>query len=352
MDLFTFNFKKKLLKRGYYLVLIVLMFYLFDKAIFLIVKNSMKTFYRNNKIVKTQLGGMQLNKKNYFNTLIMGSSRTRFGIIPKYLYNNLKLIAFSSAKRDRYPKYHYQFYLKYKKKYGKPRFLIYGVDYFMFNSHSNIAELNALNFGSKQNKILELDKIEDRKPIYLSKISNLYKTKNRINTFITDVIDFFAFKIEPKKKGNITPLGISKFIGWAGKIRKDDRKKPSKWEHVKYSPFPGKEGKYFIRLLNELRKDKVRVFIVGLPEYIGTYETNIEQNKFIRDIKNIIKKHSNVTYFNFNSPKEFNLSNFRYFIDGKYGEWNSHLSIYGAYNLTNKLCDKIQSNFKILKKKL
>ena len=258
----------------------------------------------------------------------------------------LKWVALSSAKRGRYAKYHYHFYLQYKKKYGKPRFLIYGTDYFMFKRGSDPAGFNALMGTEGSRESLNIDGIAHRKPVLISRASDVYRIKNRFHTFITDAMDVLSFSLEQKGTTALTPLGISKFKGWPGAIPLEKRKKPSRWERFEYSPFPGQEGRYFIRLLNELRKDRVKVFLVGLPEYIGTYETNYEREKHIADLTRIIQKYGNVTYFNFNSPESFDLTDYRLFVDGKYGEWNSHLSIHGAHRLTRRLCLKIRNHFK------
>ena len=342
----TSIFKKKYVKRVYHVLLVVLMFFLFDRGLYLVIRKSMASFYGSHRYEKNVLGDLQLNRENYFNALVMGSSRTEYGIIPAYLYENLKWIAFSSAKRGRYAKYHYHFYLQYRKKYGKPRFLIYGTDYFMFRRDTDPALLNALSGKGKEKKIVDLDRTRNRKPVYVSRALNLYGIKNRFNTFMSDVLDLIAFRVERKDRKGVTPLGISKFKGWPGSIPVENREKPLTWRKMKYRPFPGKEGEAFVRLLNELRKDRVKVFLVGLPEYIGTYETNVEREKHVEDMMRIARKYGNVTYFNFNSPESFDLTDFRLFVDGKYGEWNSHLSIYGAYRLTRRLCLKIRNHLK------
>lgn len=333
------------MQRGYYLLLLVLMFFLFDRGLSLVIKKSMESFYSNNQYEKNVLGSLQLNRKNYFNTLIMGSSRTEYGIIPFYLYENLKLVAFSSARRGRYAKYHYHFYLQYRKKYGKPRFLIYGTDYFMFRRSSDPTGLNALTGKGDPGKAFEIDTVGDREPVWVSKAMRLYRIKNRFQTFMTDALDLFAFSVESGKREGVTPLGISKFKGWPGSIPAENRIKPLKWRRFEYTPFPGVEGGDLIRLLDELRKDRVKVFLVGLPEYVGTYETNIERGQHVADMLRIARKYGNVSYFNFNTPESFDLTDYRLFVDGKYGEWNSHLSIHGAYRLTRQLCQKIRNHF-------
>ena len=347
MNLSISSFKNKYIRGAAYFAFALLLFILFDRILFFSLRESMFRFYQKNNYEKNVFGRLQFIKKNYFNTLIMGTSRTEYSIHPIYLYQSLGLKALSVAKRERYPKFHYNFYVQYKKKYGKPRLLIYGTDYFMFRRNSAVSEMNLVtDQKKKQIKRLPYKKMTNPNSPLFSRVSLLFRSRRKVDSFVTDILDYLTFIYESKVKGDALPPGISHFKGWPGKIRPEDQREPIKWEKSPYSRFPGREGEYFRKLLDELKKDRVKVFLVNIPEYINTYRTNFEQEKYQSDIKNLAAKYRNVEFLNFNSTKLFDLSNPVYFRDGKFGDWNSHLSIYGAYYLSQKLSQRLKQYIK------
>ncbi|HSP06354.1 MAG TPA: hypothetical protein VLR94_04215, partial [Acidobacteriota bacterium] len=104
----------------------------------------------------------------------------------------------------------------------------------------------------------------------------------------------------------------------------------TRYKRVPYTPYPGEEGKYLDALLQSLHRDRVKVFLVILPEFIGTYETNFERDKFTAEIARVASGYDDVQVLNYNSPDRFPLNKPRYFIDGGYGNMNSHLSNNGS----------------------
>jgi hypothetical protein len=105
---------------------------------------------------------------------------------------------------------------------------------------------------------------------------------------------------------------------------------PPRFKKVVFFPYPGKEGAYFSRLLEELHQDKVTVLLVSLPDYIGTYWTNCFHGVFFQAFKSYQQKYDNVRFIDFNHMKKFNLKDPAYFINGGFGKTNSHLSRTGS----------------------
>ena len=81
--------------------------------------------------------------------------------------------------------------------------------------------------------------------------------------------------------------------------------------------------------------------MIGIPDYIGTYESNIHKDKFTRDIRNLINNRKEFWFLNYNHPEHFDLENGDYFKDGKYGLMNSHLSYYGSIPFNKILSEDI-----------
>jgi hypothetical protein len=106
-----------------------------------------------------------------------------------------------------------------------------------------------------------------------------------------------------------------------------------------YPPFPGKEGLYFKKLLDELERDHVTVILVALPDYFGSFKTNLQRHDFALHLRQLTQEYENLFFYNYNRPRKFPLSNTEYFNDGGYGETNSHLSQKGA-KVFNKLLIK------------
>ncbi len=336
MNLYISNFRYKKRRVIYLLILLLISFFIFDRIAFYSIREISYDFYKSLR-PNTVYSNISKKQKEYYNTLILGSSRTKQGIHPWYLKEYLGLKSFKNAGAGRYLKYNYLFYNIYKKKYKTPKYLLYGFDYFIFGRKSSIRRLNVLHGKGKRRTKKMNTNLKKTKINPISYISLLYRKKKEIDTFIIDIID----SISNSNKKNIEKELISDFKGQKKTISLDDQREPANWKKAKYPKYPGPEGKYFDMLLNTLKKDKVKVFIVILPDYINVYKTNYEQNLFKNQLKELCKKFTNVTILNYNSIDKFDLSNPKLFRDGKYGSRNSHLSYYGAKILNEKLCEDI-----------
>lgn len=324
-----------------------ILFFLMDRGLFFLLREAAYDFYSSGNVGKDWYGKTEVVKKNYFNTLIMGTSRTKEGIHPVYIFEKLGYRAYNAASPGRYPQFNYLFYQQFKKRNGVPKVVILGIDYFLFSKDSNRRQLLELK-GDRQSTPRRIDYQEARNPNsrFLSSISLLYRTKPLLDQYFADAVDALAVKFEGKGNKNVLPAGISKYTGLYGSVPNHKAPPPPHWPKSPYTPFPGKEGEFFKKLLDQLRRDRVKVFLVGIPDYIKVFETNHQHRKLVEDIERLASQYMNVRYFNYNTPDAFELDNPHLFVDGDYGKRISHLSVFGSKMLTLKLCNDIQKLFR------
>jgi len=166
----------------------ILLFLVFDRAFYIVFKYVSTSFY-NSTIENSVNSNVGEIEKNFYDTLIIGSSRTKQGIHPWYLKNHLELNAYKNASAGQYLKYNYHFYKIYKKKYKIPEYLIYGFDYFVFNKKSSRLKMNIL-LGKRKSRKLKLTGDLNKSILNPFKYpSLLINNKNSISTFIIDLID-------------------------------------------------------------------------------------------------------------------------------------------------------------------
>ncbi len=328
-------------------LLATLLFFLLDRGLFFALREAAFGFYSSGQVGKDWYGKTNAVQKDYFNTLIMGTSRTKEGIHPIYLFEKLGYRAFNAASPGRYPQYNYLFYQQFKKKYGTPKVVILGIDYFLFSKDSNPRQLQELKGdGNAGERRIEYRKAKNPNSKLLSRVSLLYRTKASLDQFFVDAIDRLAVRFENKTNKNILPAGISKYTGLYGSVPNHTSPPPQNWPKSPYTPFPGKEGRFFEKLLNTLRRDRVKVFLVGIPDYHKVYQTNHQHRKLVDDIQKLASQYMNVVYLNYNTPAAFELDNPHLFVDGDWGKRISHLSVFGSKMLTYKLCNDIQNHFR------
>lgn len=304
-----------------YAVIFILSLFVFDRGLFYLLQAEEKKFYKKKDFKLLFQRKRDFNKqflalpKGTYNTLIMGSSRTYRGIHPHYIYKRLGQKAFKIARAKAQPKFDYLFYKEYKKYAGIPQVVIYGVDYFIFRLKSDPFYLQFLH------------REEEKEPN--NGISLLISNKDRIDAFFTNMLEKWDRPAWSDRHSPHLFQVIDPFIGY-GKQEPLVEGNPSRFETFEYEPYPGEEGPWFHKLLKEFEKDGVTVVLVFLPEYIGTYKSNFQQEAFIKDCHQLVKPFRNVFIHNYNRPGKFPLSNADYFLDGGYGKTNSHLSLEGA----------------------
>lgn len=298
---------------------------IFDRGFFYLLSQWEKGFYKKNHLQRIFFQRRDFNKhflhlpKGTYNTLIFGSSRTHRGIHPFHIHKDLGQSAFKIAKGKISIKFNYYFYFEYKKYAGTPDVVIYGLDYFMFKRESHpffLKSISGEDIGSKKH---------GGGPLLL--VSN----KKRFDTLLNDALEQFNAPPPVPEAPAPAAAAIDPFTGY-DKGGKDElvHQKSSNAKTFDYAPYPGMEGEFFLKLLDQLKKDGVQVVLVSLPDYIGTYESNREYGDFMKDIRELAARYSCVTVYDYNHPGRFDLSNRGYFLDGGWGKTNSHLSREGA----------------------
>jgi hypothetical protein len=178
----------------------------------------------------------------------------------------------------------------------------------------------------------------------------LVRYKKKIDNFFNNILIRLKEKWEREQGKEEEPLRdfihIQNYIGSNAKNKKLDTKKYHKYTLQRYPPFPGQEGDYFIKLLDELEKDQVTVVLVALPDYIGTFRTNFESNKFTWHLRRLSREYKNLFFYNYNNRKKFPRFKSEYFNDGGYGQTNSHLSQKGAKLFNEKLVEDLKKHYK------
>jgi len=272
-------------------------------------------------------------RKYDYNSLILGSSRTYEGIHPDLIRSKM-LIPFKWSFAGFGPKYNYYFYKLYKKVKGKPEVVIFGIDYFfysLFSSPSAIAELDT-------DEDLKL-KINYFKPAIL-----LLKNKTKIDIIIKDIIN----SVYPSD--NSASRDIDRIQEYKGTKKSEFKnvkvhtERTKKYKGSAFTKPPGTEGEYFIQFLEELKTDKVKIILVVIPEYIGTFRTNRFKMAFRRHLRTLKRTYNNIIVLNYNYRKRFDLKDEKLFIDGGYGYTNSHLSEKGS-EIFNRM---LKSDLKLL----
>lgn len=311
-------------------LLFLLSLLLFDRLLFFLISTTESALF-TDQAFKDEF--KEFMKKKPISTLILGTSRTYEGIHPRYFLEILGENAYKEAQFGKGPKYNYYFYQFYRKQAGIPDIVIYGVDYFTFNMESRNRWLSRFNYRSEAD--------------YFMPGMLLLKHKNKINEFIDSLIEGLK-TVLVKKSGPSTQrdfMEIQNYLGINPKKNTIISRKPAHFKRFRYQKSPGIEGDHFISLLELLNRDNVSVFLVMLPDYYGTNSSNIYKRVFIRDIRDLANRYSNVSVYNYNSMHKFPLKRTEYFLNGGYGLTNSHLSRKGAYLFNRIFLDDIRHHY-------
>jgi hypothetical protein len=319
MNSFISNFKKQYKKVFFELLGFILLLFLFDRLLFLLIRKGESSFYKSISTYSLNDKFAQINKKNDYKILIFGTSRTYEGIHPWYIHNQLGIKAFKEAFVGKGAMYNYYFYQEYKKNMGIPLLVIYGVDYFIFNQISERHWMQRFNMDVINAQYF-------RKGVFMLLANKAY-IDDFCNTFLNNLQQNIwgdrKFLIEQDNALMENYLGEAS----AGDM---DTKVPPSYKRVGFFRYPGKEGVYFSRLLEELHNDHVTVLLISLPDYIGTYWTNKFHRLYQRTFRNYQYKYNNIHFIDYNQMHVFDLTKAEYFINGGYGKTNSHLSRAGS----------------------
>ena len=311
----------------------ILFLFLFDRGLFYIISNLEANFYQESDFEKRF---ERFVKDKHFTTLIFGTSRTYEGIHPYYIEEKLKQNAFKESYVGKGPKYNYYFYKLYKKYAGIPKVVIYGVDYFIYAVDSDPKWMSRFDINNRDESI-----------DYFSSPLLLVKYKKKIDNFLNNILIRLKEEMESEISKKLLQdfIKIQNYTGLTVKNKKLVTQPYNNYERQAYPPFPGKEGLYFMKLLDELERDHVTIILVVLPDYFGSYKTNFQRHELILHLRQLRDKYKNLYYYNYNRLKNFPLGNPEYFNDGGYGETNSHLSQKGAKLFNEILVKDIKKHF-------
>ena len=333
MNSSTSSFKARAKKAVGQLLAFIFFLFLFDRLLFLGIRSGESRYYGSISSYALEDKFAAARDRGEYPVLILGTSRTFDGIHPRHIYNQLGVRAFKEAFVGKGPMYSYFFYQEYRRHMGIPRVVIYGVDYFMFNITSERhwmkrfpADLIDAHYFKAGPSLLLANKRQ------IDELSNLM-----LNNLKERTGGDLNYQIERDWARMESYVGVPS----PGKI---DEAEPQRFARQNFAGFPGKEGEYFALLLDQLQKDRVQVMLVGLPEYIGTYWTNRNHNRFQQVFGKFARRLPGVFFYNYNRPEKFDLARAELFIDGGYGFTNSHLSSTGSAMLGRMLADDLRQH--------
>ena len=272
-----------------------------------------------------------------FDTLVLGTSRTEEALFPVLLETETHAPephVFKEAGQGRGPRYQLQFYRLFKKLAGKPRLVVCGVDYFVYSVESDRRWMS--RFAAASNW---------QPPPSRPSPLRLLQLKHRHDVLINDLIGDLnevagrhaaptAHLFERSRRVTVFPVDPASQLV----VERPRSYKPRRMPRP-----PGVEGQDLDRLLAEPTADGVPVVLVSLPEYVGTYETNVDMPRFHEHLRDLARRHPNVRVLIYNDPARFDLANPSFFRDGGWGRGNSHLSAAGATELTRLLARDLAS---------
>ncbi|MBN1197576.1 MAG: hypothetical protein JXA62_09235 [Candidatus Aminicenantes bacterium] len=269
-------------------------------------------------------------RNDQYDALIMGSSRSFHALLPIHFSELMGLNALQVSLKRKYPRYHYHFYRLYRERFQAPRYVFYGTDFHMFSIRSASSLLRNLIGDSAGVRPMPLP--EAGKNPLLEHISWLLHAKPLFEEFLQELLETAPgpFREDPL---------LSTYRG-----RTDNQvnvTRPEKrFRKIPYTPFPGKEGEYLVRLLQDLNHDGVQVYMVMLPDHIGTYASLRGTRQYHKDIRNLSARFTNVECLDFHDPETFPLQRADFFADGGWGKGNSHLSANGARKLAELIRER------------
>ena len=202
---------------------------------------------------------------------------------------------------------------------GVPKLVVYGVDFFIYN------------IASERRLLLRFPESAALPYRPFSSFSLLWSNKASIDQGLNSLLN--QWQEQSAGDGVFDPernaADMEKFLG--ENMTMVDKSEPTgEFDKVPFFHYPGLEGEYFEKLMIALDRDRVTVVLVGLPDYIGTLETNVGYKKYVRAMKNLVLNYHDFHFFDYNQRWIFPLEDASLFINGGYGQTNSHLNKAGA----------------------
>ena len=318
------------------MLLFLVSFLFFDRIVFIGLRGA--AFHYYNKLSVVQSKSRTVLQKKKPQGLIFGTSRAEMAINKKILSQILAMRIHKEAQAGTYPAYNQLYFQRQRAYLNDVRFVIYGMDYFMFDKKSSKKDMARLEAVSKK-EVLNPAGASNYPPVSLARFSMLIRFKAEIDEFFNDFLNqelksgMKATRPVPKKKTRI-------------KKKKLRLQPPSNWKNRAYRRFPGIEGQNLLVLLQELSARRIVTFLVLLPDFIGTNATNYEQEAFKKDVHALAARFHSTVVLDFNTAEQFRLDDPRMFSDGGWGWSNSHLSDVGSRILSSKIAYAVKAHFR------
>lgn len=285
--------------------------------------NLFQTYYNSEPPQYRKQYETILQSKNYYNGIIFGSSHSAQSIRPKFLHKSgLNFYNFSINGSN--PEFHYNRYrLLFKTKKVKPKYCIYGVDFFMFDENwlwrkfEQDVEYFPFSIFAKEfifnDNISKRDLIFNRFPVL--------KYRNQIFQSLKLVKENSFYNLDDFDRG---------YISFTGKSLEKTCFKPKLIYNIH-----SKQVYFFKKLIKLLIEDNVKIIFIYTPEYgIDTCEYN--KMNSIKIIESISKNFF-VTTLNFNTKLRSTINyNKKYFTD-----WG-HMNHIGAEVFSKKLAKSLK----------
>jgi hypothetical protein len=263
-----------------------------------------------------------IRDKAAYQWLILGTSRTFEALHPAFIAQLTGVRAFKEASKGKGLRYQYEFYRLYRDVVGRPRLIIYGLDYFMFANPSDPGQLRRLG-GS-------VGRPPTATAFWPPLMTVAHKAED--DQAILRILEHIQWRLA-STAGEFDPdNNVRDMEAYTG--RTDSRvvqgPAPAGFATAGYARYPGLEGEFFVKLLRAWQNDGVPAVFVYPPDYEATRQTNIEHGAFIAEIRRLTAGCATCAVLDYSAPATFPTSNAAFFWDGGYGNPNSHLSRAGA----------------------
>ncbi len=337
------GFARTAARFGLAALLFLAAFWVFDRLLFSLLRASALGYYRS-LVAEGTLG---LERRAIYgqgesDLLYFGTSRARHALDLPLLAARLKMRAIREAEIGHFPRYSYYFYERYRRGRRKPGLIVYGLDYFMFEKRTLPKDLAGLGIRIDDESMNPRTGKNPSSPL-LSRASRLYRLKPEIDTYLTQAMNFGA-NFQPQDDDGLDPK-------WLRSKRRNrnpngptgpDDVRPDHFSKRAYTRFPGIEGEYLERLLVQFESEGIPVVFLLIPDYVATNETNFEQAKFKEDVRRLAARHANIRVLDFNAPARFDSNKRAFFLDGRWGSTNCHLSPKGTAELTRRVLPELR----------
>ena len=289
---------------------------LFDRLIYSAI-NGIEARIERSTAVRPKLAALPAPAA--YEWLILGTSRGYEALHPALIRRELGVRAFKEAYQGKGLRYQYEFYKLYRQMVGRPRVVVFALDYFMFETRSDPVQLRRLSLDDRPGEPA------GNSPWRLRLVSNRPQVEKTILRVVERVQTRFTPGFDPDRRVEdmeaYTGDPVSHVV---------ERPAPAEFYQADYRPYPGSEGAYFDKLVREWAAEGTAVALVYPPDYIGTHKTNVGHEAFIADVRRLVRGCPTCSVLDYADPERFPIATAGYFLDGGYGNPNSHLSQAGA----------------------